>query len=314
MVVGLMDSASIASHLSASMISLQKTGLSSLLLQGNHEQRKGDFAQYALHQAMDRSKLGEASDKKDFFHYLIQAQDPDTGEKLSMQALWGEATTFIVAGSDTASTALAGTFFYLARYPEVRSIVRGEVRKAFENAEDIKIGPALNSCVYLRACIDETLRIAPPIPGTCPREVLIGGTTIDGHHIPAGIEVGVGHFAIMHNPEYYSEPFRYKPERWIAKDESDERKKRGVSKAEVEKAQSAFCAFSVGHRSCVGKNMAYYELTLALARVLFLFDLESGGDLGESAFGGDEEKQFWKVNDQFIALKQGPLIKFVQSG
>lgn len=310
---GLMESATIASHLSGSMVCLHKTGISNLLLKGNHGQRKEEFSQYALVQATERSKLGEASDKKDFFHYLIRGKDPETGEKLTMQELWGEATAFIIAGSDTASTTLAATFFYLARYPEVRAIVRNEVRKEFENVEDIKTGPKLNNCVYLRACIEETLRIAPPAPGAMPREVLSGGTTIDGHHIPAGIDVSVGHWAIMHNTEYYPEPFIYKPERWIIKDDTDERRKRGVSRAEVDKAQSAFCAFSIGQRSCVGKNMAYIELTLSLARVLFLFDFESGGEAGEGIFNGDEEKQVFKVADQFISLKEGPLIKFTES-
>ncbi|CAG8981222.1 hypothetical protein HYALB_00013870, partial [Hymenoscyphus albidus] len=309
-IVGLIESSTLASNCSGSMVSLHNTWFSNLLLRrGNHGQRKEELAQYTMEQAAERSKAGVLSDRKDFFHYLLDAKDSETGEILTLPSLTQEGITFIIAGSDTASTTLAGTFFYLARNPDVRAIVREEVRNEFESVEDIRVGPKLNNCVYLRACIEETLRITPPVPGAIPREVLRGGTMIDGHHIPAGVDVSVAHFAIMHNPQYYSEPFRYKPERWIMKDDTNERKKRGVSRAEVEKAQSAFCAFSIGPRSCIGKNMAYMELTLALARVLFLFDFESGGELGEGKFGGED---IWDIQDQFIALKEGPMIKFTE--
>lgn len=42
----------------------------------------------------------------------------------------------------------------------------------------------------------------------------------------------------------------------------------------------SFCAFSLGPRECIGRNMAYGEMMLAIARVLSLFEVEMVGDVG----------------------------------
>ncbi|KAI1737805.1 hypothetical protein F4680DRAFT_427939 [Xylaria scruposa] len=57
---------------------------------------------------------------------------------------------------------------------------------------------------YLRACIDESLRMSPPIPGTLWREQAADDTdsrplVINGHVIPKGTYVGVNTYAIHHN-------------------------------------------------------------------------------------------------------------------
>jgi cytochrome P450 len=179
--------------------------------------------------------------------------------------------------------------------------------------EDVTVGPKLNTCVYLRACIEESLRMAPPAPGGFPREVCKGGATIDGHVIPAEANVFVPTWTIHHNPEYFPKPFTYRPERWIVND-GEEGKDLGVSKAEVQKAQKAFCAFSLGPRGCLGKNMAYIEMMLAIARVLFMFDIKSAGTLGEGTPGPNEwdRKDVYQMRESFTARKDGPLIKFVE--
>jgi cytochrome P450 len=197
---------------------------------------------YSRAQAMERTKLGLDIDRKDFFYYLLNAKDPETGKGFSMDELWGEANLLIIAGSDTTSTAMAGTFFYLAHNASsLRKLCR-EIRDTFSDVEEIVSGPKLSSCVYLRACIDETMRMTPPVAGALPREVLPGGIDIDGHHIPAGVDVGVPHYAIHHNPDYYPRPFDYVPERWLSDPAAN------PLHAKLAEAHSAFCPFSIGPR------------------------------------------------------------------
>ncbi|CVL09361.1 related to benzoate-para-hydroxylase (cytochrome P450) [Fusarium mangiferae] len=61
-------------------------------------------------------KLGTES-RKDFFHYLFHAIDPDTGKGYSSDELFGECESLLIAGSDTSAISLAAAFFYLTRYP-----------------------------------------------------------------------------------------------------------------------------------------------------------------------------------------------------
>ena len=142
-----------------------------------------------------------------------------------------------------------------------------------------------------------------------PRETLTSGITIEGEHFSENVEIGTPHYALQHSEEYYPSPFKYDPGRWIADEEHD------TSRAEVALAESAFCAFSVGPRSCVGKTFAYQELMSVLARLLWQFDmrLKPGSTLGEGspAFGkGRSRKDEYQLWDTFASKNDGPLVEF----
>ena len=264
---------------------------------------------YSKAQAMERTKLGSDGDRKDFFYYLLNAKDPETGRGFSKDELWGESNLFIIAGSDTTSTALAGAFFYLVHNPAALKKAAAEVRHTFNSVEKITHGSELTSCVFLRACIDEAMRMSPPVAGALPRKVLPGGFTVDGHVIPEGIDVCVPHYAIHHNPEYFPLPFNYTPERWL----KDAAPADMAFRADL--AHSAFCPFSVGPRGCIGKGLAYVELTITLAQVLWQFDLRlaPGTSVGEGRADLEEGRRRameYQLKDTFTSIKDGPLVQF----
>ena len=207
------------------------------------------YMQFSKAQAAERTKMGLDVDRKDFFYYLLKAKDPETGKGFSTPELWGESNLLIIAGSDTTSTALAATMFYLVHNPKILEKLTKEVRAAFEEVEEIRSGPTLTKLQYLRACIDEAMRLSPSVGGILPRQVLPGGLEIDGEQIPEGTVVGVPTYAIHHNPDYWPQPFDFRPERWIAESEPN------VTAESVTLGQSAFCPFSVGPRGCIGKGM-----------------------------------------------------------
>jgi cytochrome P450 len=210
------------------------------------------YMQFSKAQAAERTKMGLDVDRKDFFYYLLKAKDPETGKGFSTPELWGESNLLIIAGSDTTSTALAATIFYLVHNPKVLENLAKEVRAAFSDVEEIRHGPMLSKLHYLRACLDEAMRLSPSVGGILPRQVLREGIEIDGQQLPEGTVVGVPHYAIHHNPEYYPRPFEYKPERWIAELEPN------VTADSVELGKSAFCPFSIGPRGCIGKGERSY--------------------------------------------------------
>ncbi|KAG9237242.1 cytochrome P450 [Amylocarpus encephaloides] len=96
-----------------------------------------------------------------------------------------------------------------AQQRRVLSRARAEVQVfKGKDIENIKMGLEQNKCVCLRSCIEETLHMMPPVPGTLRRVVCPGGASIDGHRIPAGMEVSVDTYSILHNPKYYPEPYK----------------------------------------------------------------------------------------------------------
>ena len=211
---------------------------------------------------------------------------------------------------------MAATLFYLTRHPDALKLVTQEIRSKFTNLEDIHQSPQLTSCTYLRACIDEAMRLSPSVGGILPREVLPGGITIDGQRVPAGVVVGVPHYTIHHNAAYYPDPFSYRPERWISGQLPDGTQS-PFTQNQVALAQSAFCPFSIGPRGCIGKGLAYVEMTNTLARVLWLYDVRRAPGVDDPGEGGKpgavygrHRKDEFQLVDIFTSLKDGPLVEF----
>lgn len=105
--------------------------------------------------------------RKDFYHYLFHARDPKTGRSMQPHELLDVGATFLGAGTDTIAAGMTTIFFYLTQNPRCLRKLQKEVRDEFTtDIEDIRTGPRLASLKYLRACIDEALRITAPIPAS----------------------------------------------------------------------------------------------------------------------------------------------------
>ena len=82
------------------------------------------------------------------------------GKDFGIEELEAESTLVIVAGSNTSFTALASAYFYLAHYPEILEHAAKEVRMQSTNFGELRSGPKLSSCYYLRARLDEAMRLS----------------------------------------------------------------------------------------------------------------------------------------------------------
>lgn len=248
--------------------------------------------------------LDEDEARKDFVYYLLRGSDPVSGYAPSQSEFMSEALLLITAGSDTTSITIAATFYYLARYPTVLAKLQHELRSNFSSVEEIVNGPQLAKCTYLRAVIEEALRVNPPVGSSMQRQVTKGGVSINGEYFGEGTLVGGSIFAIQHNERYYRDPFSFRPERWIAEQGTE------AEKDEIALAKSAFCPFSLGNRGCIGRQMAYNELSMALGRVFYQYDIR----LKEGDHTGEGYKDEYDLFDAFVAFRDGPMIEFRKVG
>ncbi|OCK92438.1 cytochrome P450 [Cenococcum geophilum 1.58] len=166
-------------------------------------------------------------------HYLLNNIDRKTGSRPDRSELNSRSLNIINAGADPFAGVLAAAFFYLLHNQCALRKATKEIREMFSTPSEICSGPKLNSCVYLQACIQETLRLAPPAPSHLPREVL-----------PGDIDVYGTTFLVV-----------------------------CTSRESVELAHWTFCPFSLGICRCIGKNVEYLELKLVLAHILHRFDM-----------------------------------------
>ena len=150
------------------------------------------------------------------------------------------------AGSETSSTTLRWAVMFLILYPEVQRRCQAELDML---DGDIPSLSDMSSMNYCQATIMETLRLGCTAPGTLFHKALVD-TQLAGYDIPAGTML-CGNFLSTHlDPELWSEPSKFKPERFL-----DEEGK-------LLKEIPNFFPFSIGKRVCLGENLARIELFL----------------------------------------------------
>ena len=298
------------------------------------------YLAFGKRQVMERTQdtsFGE-SGRSDIFSYLLHAKDPETGEGLPKGELWMEGNTLIVAGSDTTSTTLSATLYYLLHNTSCLERLTEEVRLTFSTEDEIRMGHKLNSCTYMRACIDEAMRMSPAVGGLLPRQVLAGGLRIPSLDLtlPPGVDVGVCTYAIQHHEDYVDEPFVYDPSRWLSNDSSlkghnRQRSDSGVdvtsfdisspisekqNDAEREALHSVFVPFSMGNRACLGKPLVYMELGIALARLVYAYDMRlvpsriEDKTVQKELRQGKRDRREYQLKDYFMSMNYGPVAEF----
>ncbi|CAG8951558.1 hypothetical protein HYFRA_00007474 [Hymenoscyphus fraxineus] len=171
--------------------------------------------------------------------------------------------------------------------------------------------PQLTGYTYLRACIDETMRLSPSGPSELPRQVLKGGTIINGDFYPEGTIVGASGWATGHNEGVYGDAEVFRPERWIP-DEGT-----GVTQEEVNILRANFHPFAKGPGYCPGKNIAILELSITIARMLHRLEVRKP-PTGENSLGegnpnggwGKRNKNIFQIQDSYISVRNGPMVQF----
>ncbi|VUC36388.1 unnamed protein product [Clonostachys rosea] len=199
-------------------------------------------------------------EREDFMSYILRHNDE---KGLSKGEMVENAGILIIAGSETTATLLSGTTFHLLKNPETYAKLVKEIRSAFESEEEITL-LRVNELPYLIATFNEGFRAYPPVPIGTPRITPAGGEFIDGYWIPQGTSVSVSQMSSYHSDRNFRDPQQFVPERWLPN---------GDPKYKSD-AKSVLNPFSIGPRNCIGKNLAYAEMRLILARLLWRFDLE----------------------------------------
>lgn len=268
-----------------------------------------------LHMYHSQKSLSETDQRQDMFWFLCDAKD-ETGQgpAYNNAELHAEANLLILGATDTTSVTLAAFMFYITRNPGPYKKLVHEIRSKFASPEDVVHGPGITSCVYLRACIDESMRLSPSGPSEFPRQILAGGATIMGEYYPEGTIVGSSGWAAGHNEEFYGDSEVFRPERWIPDGEEN-------TVERVNSLRANFNPFAQGPGSCPGKNLAILELALVIARTLHRFDVRRPvGDEGNKGQGdpagewGTRNKDVFQLGDAYISVRDGPMVQFRRRG
>jgi cytochrome P450 len=251
------------------------------------------FREFCVASLMWRIEIENSSDHEspiaqDMFQHLLKARDPETGESFSMGDLGAESVLLMIAGTHTTSIAIAAIVYYLVRNEEPMKRVTAEIRNAFPSIEDIRYRQ-LAALPYLRACINESLRLCPPTAGHLQREVGKGGIEVDGTRYPEGTNLGISAYALQRSPSIWPSPDAFLPERWFQQDGTYTQRK-----------QPGMIAFSSGPLGCPGKQLAYMEMSIVIAMLVHQFDI--------TLYNPELDNIDYAIRDCYVGQARGPRI------
>ncbi|GAB7365351.1 hypothetical protein MBLNU230_g6431t1 [Neophaeotheca triangularis] len=237
------------------------------------------FIKFCKDELTWRVKNSDAVDKEggsDIMSWLLKSHE-DVKQPEDDPSLLLDTQLLIVAGSDTSATALTFLFFHLAKDPEQVTKLREELRPLVQGGnwgdKDIRFAAHLNGC------INEALRLHPPVPSGVSRETPKEGLRVGDTFIPGHTTYITPTYVMGRDEKYYTKANDFVPERWY-------------SKSEMIKHKDAFAPFSAGPMGCIGKNLALTELRTLTTKLLLQFDVRL-------ADGEDGERLLHKTLDQF---------------
>src|SRR5881227_2841541 len=153
-----------------------------------------------------------------------------------------------MAGSDSTTTAIRTTLYYIAATPIVYTRLQTEIEKAIRGgtvSRPIIQSQEARQLPYLQACIKEGLRVHPPATGFVTKVAPPEGDTLDdGTFIPGGTRISVATWATHRNRAIFGEDAEvFRPERWL--------EATGDALQRMERTLEAL--FGSGRYGCLGK-------------------------------------------------------------
>lgn len=198
----------------------------------------------------DQSDSGSPAGPPDLLGLLVAAlegQDP-----IPVREVRDELVSFMVAGHETAASAMTWALWLLAGDPRSQERAIDEVATVL-GPRSIAVGD-LPHLPYLRAVIDEAMRLYPPVWLVTRRAM--DPDVLGGREIPADALVIMTPYLAQRDPDLWPEPDGFDPERFLGE-------QRGGAADDA-----AYWPFGLGPRMCVGKDFAYLESISVLATLL----------------------------------------------
>ncbi|SEG27899.1 Cytochrome P450 [Actinacidiphila yanglinensis] len=197
-----------------------------------------------------RRLTGSDGHHGDLLDAMLGARD-EHANAFSDQELHDQVLTMVMAGHETTAKALSWTLHLLDRHPEHAARVREEIDRVVGTR--LPTAADLSGLVYTRQCLDEAIRLFPPV--WLISRLAVDDDMLGGFRIPAGTLVCVSPWTLHRHPDHWEAPEEYRPERF----EPEQQHAR---------AGHAYLPFGGGPRVCIGQAFATTEAMLVLTVVL----------------------------------------------
>lgn len=207
----------------------------------------------------ERRKTGHQ--KGDLLDMLMESRYKDNGEAMPDNLLRDELMTIFLAGHETTATALTWTFYLLTKHTDVYQKLKKEVKDVV--GDDELTLQHLKQLKYSKACINESMRLFPPvwvIGRRATKDNMVGD-----YLIKKDTTILISPYIVHRHHKYWKNQEEFDPNRWETE--------------EVEQIDRfAYLPFAEGSRMCIGNNFALLEAEIILTKVVQLFDFKYIGE------------------------------------
>lgn len=186
--------------------------------------------------------------------------------QLSDAEIGAIAGNVIGGGVDTTSSSLISFILAMCVFTDAQAAAHEELDRVV--GQDRMPGPEdMSELPYITAMVKETLRWRTvTILAGIPHAPLVDDV-YEGYTIPKGTGIVGNMWAIHRNPRDFSEPDRFKPERYL-----------GGKLERPYPVARGHHAFGFGRRVCSGQPQAEQGLALAIAKLMWAFKIRPGVD------------------------------------
>ncbi|KAH9515446.1 Peptidyl-prolyl cis-trans isomerase cyp10 [Bulinus truncatus] len=184
---------------------------------------------------------------------------------LSDKEINGMVTEVLSAAVETTSSATVWSLYNLAKNPRVQEDLFHQITEAKSKNGGSLSAEEMGKLPLVKAVLKETLRMYP-ISYTSSRYIS-DDIELGGYKIPAGTHVQANLYGMFNNPEYFPEPKKFMPERWVKDNKMDQAVK-----------SAAQLVWGHGNRMCLGRRLAEQEIHMTLSKIVESFQLSYHGD------------------------------------
>ncbi|KAJ6221922.1 hypothetical protein RDWZM_000467 [Blomia tropicalis] len=221
--------------------------------------------------ATNYHRLGVDMDRDGSLNEIGQTDFERKRQTLTEDEIVAQCMIFFVAGFETTAATISHCIYQLMKNPSIQDRLYDDLCKQLDHEPIIDskcksndlieyCDTLLNKMPYLEAVIKETLRMYPPVI-RIERRLGVNYYKLGGIPLVKNVLVEIPTIAVHYNPEYYPNPDRFDPERFMPHNRS-------------KLTPYTYLPFGDGPRNCIGIRFAYQEIKMCLAQLISRYRFE----------------------------------------
>lgn len=219
-----------------------------------------DFLASVVDEVIDARIASGDTSTDDLLGLMLQAAHPSDGTTLDHENIRNQVVTFLIAGHETTSGALAFALYFLLKNATVLRMVQRETDELWGDTDEPEpTYEDIGRLTFTRQVLNEALRLWPTaavFSRTAREDTVLGGSI----EVKAGQDVLIFTAQLHRQPEWGDNPELFDPSRF-------------TQEAEAARSVHAYKPFGTGERACIGRQFALHEASMMLALLVHRYRL-----------------------------------------